>query len=68
MWYSIANESLQIILGKRELKEVDHFKCLGKELSTHGYRTRETKMIIVMAKEAFNINLSLLTIKLKESN
>ena len=52
------NESLQIKVNNIELREVDHFKYLGSVL------TREIKMRIVIAKEAFNRKISLLTSKL----
>ena len=51
-------------LVNRELKEVDHFKYLGSVLTSDGYCTREIKMRIVIAKEAFNTKMSLLTGKL----
>jgi hypothetical protein len=38
----------------RELKEVDHLKYIGSVLTRDGYCTREIKMSIAMAKEAFN--------------
>ena len=47
-----------------ELKEVDHFKYLGSVLTRDGYCSRESKMRIVIAKEAFNIKMSLLISKL----
>ena len=53
-----------IRVGNRELKEVDHFKCLGNMLTRDDYCTREIKMRIAMAKEAFNRKISLLTSKL----
>ena len=61
------NESLKIKVNNRELKEVDHFKYLGSVLTRHGYCTREIKMGIVIAKEAFNRKISLLTSKLMNS-
>jgi hypothetical protein len=45
---------LQIKVNSRELKEVYHFKCLGSLLTRDGYCTREIKMRIAIAKEAFN--------------
>ena len=61
---SWSNESLQIKVNNRELKEVDHFKYLGSVLTGDGYCTREIKMNIAIAKEAFNRKISLLTNKL----
>ena len=55
---------MQIKVNNRELKEVDHFKCLGSVLTRDGYCTREIKMRIAIAKEAFNRKMSLLTCKL----
>ena len=52
------NELLQITIGKRELKEMDHFKY------TEYLCRREIKMGIAMAKEVFNRELSLLIRKL----
>ena len=49
-----SNDSLQIKVNNRELKEVDHFKCLGSVLTTDGYCTREIKMRIAIVKEAFD--------------
>ena len=54
MRVSRSNESLQIKVNNRELKEVDHFKYLGSVLTRDGYCTREIKMRIAIAKEAFN--------------
>ena len=64
MRVSRSNESLQIKVNNKELKEVDHFKYLGSVLTKDGYCTREIQMKIVIAKEAFNRNMSLLTSKL----
>ena len=64
MSVSRSNESLQIKVNNRELKEVDHFKYLGSLLTRDGYCTREIKMRIAIAKEAFNREMSLLTSKL----
>ena len=64
MRVSRSNESLQIKASNRKLKEVDHFKYLGSLLTGDGYCTREIKMKIVIAKEAFNRKISLLTSKL----
>ena len=64
MGASRSNESLQIKVNNRELKEVDHFKYLGSVLTRDGYCTREIKMRIVIAKEAFNRKISLLNSKL----
>jgi Reverse transcriptase (RNA-dependent DNA polymerase). len=58
------NESLQIIVNYRELKEVDHFKYLGSVITRDGYCTREIKKRIALAKEAFNRKMPLLTSKL----
>ena len=55
---------MQIKVNNRELKEVDHFKCLGSVLTRDGYCIREIKMRIATAKEAFNRKISLLTSKL----
>ena len=45
MRVSRSNESLQIKVNNRELKEVDHFKYLG---TRDGYCTREIKMRFTM--------------------
>ena len=50
--------------NNRILKEVDHFKYLGRVLTRDGYCRREIKMRIVIAKEAFNRKMSLLTCNL----
>ena len=52
MRVSRSNESLQIKVNNRELKEVDHFKYLGSVRTRDGYCTREIKMRITIAKEA----------------
>ena len=49
MRVSRSNESLQIKVNNRELKEVDHFKYLGSVLTRDGYCTREIKMRIAIA-------------------
>ena len=54
MIVSSSNESLQIKVNNRELKEVDRFKYLGSVLTRYGYCTREIKMRIAIVKEAFN--------------
>ena len=54
---------MQIKVNNRELKEVDHFKYLVGVLTRDGYCTREIKMRIAIAKEAFNRKMSLLTRK-----
>ena len=64
MKVSRSNESLKIKVNNRELKEVDHFKKFGSVLTRDGYCTREIKMRIAIAKEAFNRKMSLLTSKL----
>ena len=64
MRVSRSNESLQIKVNNRELKEVDHLRYLGSVLTRDGYCTREIKMRIAIAKEAFNRKLLLLTSKL----
>ena len=64
MRVSSCNESLQSKVNNRELKEVDHFKYIGSVLTRDGYCTREIKMRIAIAKEAFNRKMSLLTCKL----
>ena len=56
MRVSRSNESLQIKVNNRELKEVDHFKYLGSVLTRDGYCTREIKMRIAIAKEALTEN------------
>ena len=45
---------MQIKVNNRELKEVDQFKYLGSVLTRDGHCTREIKMRIAIAKEAFN--------------
>ena len=60
MRVSRSNESLQIKVN-RELKEIDHFKYLGSVLTRDGYCTREIKMRIAIAKEAFNRKMLLIT-------
>ena len=57
-------ESLQIKVGNGQLNEVDHFKYLDSVLTRYGYCTKEIKMRIAIAKEAFNRKMSLLTSKL----
>ena len=42
---SRRNESFQIKVDDRELKEVDHFKYLGSVLTRDGYCSRKIKMI-----------------------
>ena len=64
MRVSRSNESLQVKVNNRELKEVDHFKFIGSVLTRDGYCTREIKMRISIAREAFNRKMSLLTSKL----
>ena len=51
---------MQIKINNRELKEVDHFKYFGSVLTRDGYCTREIKMRIAIAKEAFKRKISLL--------
>ena len=62
MRVSMSNESLQIKVNNRELKEVDHFtsKYLGNVLIRDGYYTREIRMRIANTKEAFNRKISIL--------
>ena len=48
----------------RALQEVDQFEYLGSVLTRDGYCAREIKMRIVIAKEAFNRKMPLLTSKL----
>ena len=55
---------MQIKVNNRELKEVDHFKCLGSVLTRDGYCTNEIKMRITMAKEAFNRKITHVTSKI----
>jgi hypothetical protein len=57
-------ELLHNKLNNRELKEVDYFKYLGSVLTRDGYCAKQIKMRIVIAKEAFNRKISLLTSKL----
>ena len=64
MRVSRRNESLQIKVNTGELKEVVHSKYLGSVLTIDGHCTREIKMRIAIAKEAFNRKMSLLTGKL----
>ena len=54
MRVSRSNELLKIKVNSIELKEVDHFKYIGSVLTRDGYCTREIKMRIAIAKEAFN--------------
>ena len=61
MRVSWSTESLQMKVNNRELKEVDHFKYFESELTRDGYCTREIKMRIGIAEEAFNRKISLLT-------
>jgi hypothetical protein len=61
---SRSHEPKQIKVNNRELKEVDHLKYLGSVLTRDGYCTREIKMRIDIAREAFNRKMSLLTSKL----
>ena len=51
---SRSDESLQNKVNNRELKEVDHFKFLGSVLTRDGFCTKEIKMRIAIANEAFN--------------
>ena len=53
---------MQIEVGNRELKELDHFKYLGSVLTRK--KKGEIKMRIAMAKDAFNRKISLLISKL----
>ena len=46
------------------VKEIDHFKYLGSVLTRDGYCTREIKMRLAIAKEAFNRKILFLTSKL----
>ena len=64
MRISRGNESLQIKVNNRKLKEVDHSKYLGIVLTRDGYCTRKIKLRIAIAKEVFNRKISLLTSKL----
>ena len=54
MRVSRSNESLQIKVNNRELKEVDHFRYLGSVLTRDGYCTREIKMRIDISKVTSN--------------
>ena len=64
MRVSRNNESLQIKVSNRELQEVGHSKYLGNVLIRDGYCSREIKMRIAIAKEAFSSKISHLTSKL----
>ena len=64
MRLSRSDDSLQIKVDNRELKDVGHFKYLGTVLERNGYSTKEIKMRIAIAKEASNRKISLLTRKL----
>ena len=64
MRVSRSNKSLQIKIDNRELKEGNHFNYLGSVLTRDSYCTRQIKMRIFIAKEAFNREISLLTSKL----
>ena len=64
MRVSKSNESLQIKVNSRELKQVDHFKYLGSVLTRDGYCRKEIKLIFSRTKEACNIKISPLTSKL----
>ena len=59
-------ERRETINGKNKYcyREVDHFKYLGSVLTRDGYCTREIKMRIAIAKEAFKRKMSLLKSKL----
>ena len=56
MRVSRSNESLQIKVNNRELKDVDRFKYLGSVLTKDGYCTREIKTRIATAKEALKFD------------
>jgi len=45
---------ITIMIGQKQLENVECFKCLGKELTNDGRCTREIKFRIAMAKAAFN--------------
>jgi hypothetical protein len=64
MSVSSSNESLQIKVNNRELKEVDNFKYLGSVLTSDGYCTNKIWMRIAIATEAFNRKITGLTSKL----
>ena len=51
---SRSNESLQIQENNREPKGIDHFIYIGSVLTRDSYCTREIKIRIAIAKEAFN--------------
>ena len=51
---------MPIKVKNRELKELDHYKYLGSLKTRDGYCTREIKMRIAIAKEAFNKKILLL--------
>ena len=55
---------MQIKVDNREIKEVDHFKYLGSVLIRDRYCTRVFKRRIIIAKEAFNRNISFFSRKL----
>ena len=64
MRVSRSNESLQIKVNNRELKEVDYFKYLGSVLTRDGCCARKINRRIAIAKHAFDRKISLLTSKL----
>ena len=41
------NESLQVKVNNRELKQIDHFKCLESVLAKNCYCTRKNKKKIL---------------------
>ena len=58
MRVSRCNESSQIKVNNRELKEVDNFKYLVGVLTRDGYCAREIKMRIVISKGSFDRKIS----------
>ena len=63
MRVSRSNELQQIKVYNREVKEGNHFKYLRSVLTRDDYCTKEIKMRIAIAKEAFNRKMPLFTSK-----
>ena len=59
-----STELEHFTLIHRGFKEVEHFNYLFSVITRDGYCTREIKMRVAIAKEAFNRKMSLLTNKL----
>ena len=64
MRVSRRNKPSRIKVGNRELKELVHFKFRRSLLTTNAYCRRKIERIPVIAKEAFDRKISLLTNKL----